>query len=53
METTTKHEPSIQIASEPEELVGQAVQFFVAAAGEAIRSHGSFRVAASVTIGEQ
>jgi len=47
METTTKHEPNIQIASDPEELAGQAVQFFVSAAREAIQSHGSFLVAIS------
>ena len=47
METTTTQKPNVQIASDPEELAGQAVQFFVSAAREAIESHGSFHVAIS------
>jgi 6-phosphogluconolactonase len=47
METITRYEPNLRIASDPEELAGQAVQFFVFVAREAIESHGSFHVAIS------
>jgi len=44
---TTTQKPNIQIASDPEELAEQAVQFFVSVAREAIDSRGGFHVAIS------
>ena len=47
METATQYKPNVQIASDPDSLARQAIQLFVSTALDAIRSHGSFRVAIS------